>query len=67
MKIAKTEAERCTEMFDEHQCSLKQGHFGKHKCFDNCSVGWTPQGKARVLKERAEAASKNKVKPPNKP
>ncbi len=50
-----SEAERCVEMFGEHRCSLKQGHFGKHKCFDDCSVCWTDAGKARVLLERAEA------------
>lgn len=58
MKIAKTEAERCVESFDEHRCSLKQGHRTKHHCFDLCSVAWTDGGKERVLRERAEAASK---------
>ena len=59
MKIAKTDAERCSEMFDEYRCSLISGHRTKHGCFDDCAVTWTDAGKARVLRERAEAKEKH--------
>ena len=62
MKKAKS-TERCTETFDAHRCSKLLGHHGKHLCLDDCWVGWTDAGKARVLAERATAQSAgNEVK-----
>jgi hypothetical protein len=49
-----SEAERCEETFDGARCSKRTGHFGKHLSLDNGWFGWTDQGKARVLQERAE-------------
>jgi len=59
--VNKKVAERCEAMFDEHRCSKPKGHWGKHFCTDDCvSVGWTDAGKARVLRERAEAQQKKR-------
>lgn len=55
-----SEAERCDQEFDRARCSKRKGHFGKHLSLDDGWIGWTDQGKARVLRERAEKLTATK-------